>query len=150
VTCDRRIEYLTTVYFTKDSQFPKLKSIAQQQLTTLNAQGTYHTYIGVGFLHSNHQFLPPSPDFKTYITQLSFLDCTIMSISPLGVHILSSSLPPIILNLIKEYPQANPVQIDLNIPTSSYVVEVDEDNVPSQGVMDVDSSEDYDERARGF
>jgi hypothetical protein len=73
-----------------------------------------------------------------------------MCISPLDVCILSSSLPPIILNLIKEYPRANPVQIDLNIPTSSYVVEVDEDNVPSQDVMDVDSSEDYDERARGF
>jgi hypothetical protein len=91
------------LYFAKGIQFPKLKSIAQQQLTTLNAKSAYYTYIGIGFLPSDHQFLPPSPSFKTYITQVPFLDCALMCISPLVICIVSSSLPPIILDSIKEY-----------------------------------------------
>jgi hypothetical protein len=91
------------LYFAKDSQYPKLKSIAKQQLTSLNTKGAYYTYIGVGFLPHDHQFLPLSPSFKTFVTQLPFLDCALMRISPLGICITSSSLPPFLLDPIKEY-----------------------------------------------
>jgi hypothetical protein len=91
------------LYFTKDSQYPRLKLIAKQQLATLNAKGAYYTYIGVGFLPNDHLFLPPSPSFKTFVMQLPFLDHALLRIFPLGVRITSSSLPPFLLNPIKEY-----------------------------------------------
>jgi hypothetical protein len=124
-----------------------LKSIAKQQLTTLNAKGAYYTYIGIGFLPNDHQFLPPSPSFKNFITQLPFLDRALMHIALSGIHITSTSLPPFLLNSIKEYIQSNPVQIDLHIPTSSYVVQLDEGNAFAQDTMEVDRSDTHDEQA---
>jgi hypothetical protein len=118
-----------------------------QQLTTLNAKGAYYTYIGVGFLPNDHQFLPPSPSFKTFVTQLPFLDRALMRIAPSGIRITASSLPPFLLDPIKEYIRSNPVQIDLHIPTSSYVVQLDEGNASAQGTMEVDSSDAHDEQA---
>jgi hypothetical protein len=113
----------------------------------LNAKGAYYTYIGVGFLPSDHQFLPPSPSFKTFVTQLPFLDRALMRIAPSGIRITASSLPPFLLDPIKEYIRSNPVQIDLHIPTSSYVVQLDEGNASAQDNMAVDSSDAHDEQA---
>jgi hypothetical protein len=124
-----------------------LKPIATQQLTTLNAKGAYYTYIGVGFLPNDHQFLPPSPSFKIFVTQLPFLDRALMRISPSGIRITASSLPPFLLDPIKEYIRSNPVQIDLHIPNSSYVVQLDEGNTSAQDTMEVDRSDAHDEQA---
>jgi hypothetical protein len=124
-----------------------LKSIAKQQLTSLNAKGAYYTYIGIGFLPNNHQFLPPSPSFKTFITQLPFLDRALMRISPSGIRNTASSLPTFLLDPIKEYIRSNPVQIDLHIPSSSYVVQLDEGNASAQDNKVMDSSDVHDEQA---
>jgi hypothetical protein len=124
-----------------------LKSIAKQQLTSLNAKGAYYTYIGIGFLPNNHQFLPPSPSFKTFVTQLPFLDRALMRIAPSGIRITASSLPAFLLDPIKEYIRSNPVQIDLHIPTSSYVVQLDKGSASAQDNMAVDSSDAHDEQA---
>jgi hypothetical protein len=124
-----------------------LKSIAKQQLTSLNAKGAYYTYIGVGFLPNDHQFLPPSPSFKTFVTQLPFLDRALMHIAPSDICITASSLLAFLLDPIKEYIRSNQVQIDLHIPTSSYVVQLDEGNTSAQDNMEVDSSDMHDEQA---
>jgi hypothetical protein len=113
----------------------------------LNAKGAYYTYIGVGFLPNNHQFLPPSPSFKTFVTQLPFLDCALMRIALSGIRITASSLPAFLLDPIKEYIRSNPVQIDLHIPSSSYVVQLDEGNTSAQDIMEVDRSDVHDEQA---
>jgi hypothetical protein len=79
--------------------------------------------------------------------QLPFLDRALMQIAPLGIRITASSLPAFLLDPIKEYIRSNPVQIDLHIPTSSYVVQLDEGNASAQDNMAVDSSDTHDEQA---
>jgi hypothetical protein len=70
-----------------------------------------------------------------------------MRIAPSGIRITASSLPTFLLDPIKEYIRSNPVQINLHIPTSSYAVQLEEDNISVQDNMAVDSSNAHDEQA---
>jgi hypothetical protein len=140
----------TQVYFSETSKYRSLPAIASSQLTRLNDQGSFRTYVGTGFLPENFESTPIHPGFNLFLQQCSPLDRAIARISPPGILFDALALPPFILSYVNNYIRSQNNQSLPDISCSVQpVVDIAGDiamtlSHPEETV--IDSSADHDEQ----